>query len=121
MTSFSFKRLYNGATSIGAKYRNLTKTNIEKTKCYNSIMLLDDAALPGDVNDTKRMSGPTDALALTIKRNTACKSIFFGNNEPSKCKPEMNSMKYIMSKNKQATNPSSFKLELPTAHLEKPR
>lgn len=121
MTSFSFKRLYNGGTSIGAKYRNLTKTSIEKTKCYNSIMLLDDAALPGDVNDLKRISGPTDSLSLTIKRNTSCKSIFFENNEPSKCNPEKNSMKYIMSKNKQSPDPSNFKLELPTAHLEKPR
>jgi hypothetical protein len=121
MTSFSFKRLYNGATSIGAKYRNLTKTNIEKTKCYNSIMLLDDSALPGDVNDTKRLSGPTDSLSLTIKRNSSCKSIIFDNNEEHKCNPEKNSMKYIMCKNKQATAPSSFKLELPTAHLEKPR
>lgn len=97
------------------------RSSIDKVKCFNNIMMLDDAGLPGNVSDIKRAGGPTDAISMSIKKSSACSSIIQANNDPAKCRHEKKSMKYVMAKNKQATDPSAFKLELPTAHLEDKR
>lgn len=118
MGTFSFKRIYKGSTEFGVYQRNLSEANIDKAKCFTNILLIKDEALPGNVNDVKHLTGPTESTQMTIKKSKigkkGCNSIQSSNIDKKHC-PKF---QYVLSKNVDATADSSFKLELPTDHLE---
>jgi len=82
-----------------------------KAKVFNTILLVDSKAFPGDVADIKRSSGPTENSTLHLKRNSVCRSIIAENNSSADCK--FNSHQYLMVKTKNSSKDSRFKLDAP--------